>query len=432
MRQTKWILPLFFLILLSCSNGCNSDDPNEQNNGPGNGQNNYTPDPLIGKVLPDWQEGYLDIHAINTGRGESTLLIFPDGTTMLNDAAGSTISPTEEIPPPPQKPNSNVPSGEVVANYTKHFIKPASNRLNYILLSHFHPDHIGSFSTNLPTDPTGTFRITGVTEVGIKITFDKIIDRGYPDYDFPSDMKKESRMANYIKFINWAKSKGTVAEQFTVGVTDQITLTENPSKYPNFEIRNICSNGVVWSGVGTGSVNTLPAAHQVVAANTNENILSIGFVLTYGKFNYFAAGDLQYNDKTAYPWKDIESPVAAVVSEVEVMKANHHGTSNCNSAALLSSLKPQTIVIHPWRCVHPNNETLNRMFAANGKVNIFTTNMTEANKPRLGNNLSKLRAVQGHIVVRVSPGGEEYYLYVLDDNNQDYKVIKVFGPYNCN
>src|SRR5690606_13823892 len=298
------------------------------------------------------------------------------------------------------------------------------------MLSHFDPDHMGTYSSSLPLDPTGTFRMGGITEVGAKIGFDKIIDRGYPDYNFPTDMTSNSRIANYIKFINWAKAnKGVVAEQFDVGKNDQIILQENPSAYSNFEIRNIISNGVVWTGTGTGSTNTLPPGSEVAAASGSENIFSIAFVLSYGKFNFFTGGDLQYNGMTAHPWKDVEAPVAVVVPEVDVMKANHHATSNCNGTTLLNSLKPQTIVIHPWRDVHPNTETLSRMFAANGGVQIFSTNMTEANKPRLGANLNRLKAIEGHIVVRVDPGGDEYYVYVLDDTNQDYKVTEVFGPY---
>ena len=115
---------------------------------------------------------------------------------------------------------------------------------------------------------------------------------------------------------------------------------------------------------------------------------------------------------------------------MEVMKANHHGTSNCNSATLLSSLVPQTVLIHPWRDVHPNNETVTRMFDAYNNCQIFSTNMTDANKTRLGVNLNRLKAIQGHVVVRVNPGGDAYYVYVLDDSNQNYKVKAVFGPYN--
>src|SRR5690606_32529397 len=141
--------------------------------------------------------------------------------------------------------------GLVVANYTGHFVKPASNKINYLMLSHFDPDHMGSYSKSLPLDPTGTFRMGGVTEVGAHIAVDKIIDRGYPDYNFPTDMATDKRIANYIRFINWAKAKyGTTAEQFAVGANDQIVLRRSPAKYTNFGIRNICANGVVWTGEG--------------------------------------------------------------------------------------------------------------------------------------------------------------------------------------
>ena len=38
------------------------------------------------KIFPAWEEGEMDIHHINTGRGEAVFCIFPDGTTMLIDA----------------------------------------------------------------------------------------------------------------------------------------------------------------------------------------------------------------------------------------------------------------------------------------------------------------------------------------------------------
>jgi len=420
MRKTKWT-SLFMLLLLPWYSQSDNGHPRKD----------HKPEkPLIGKTLPDWKEGFLDIHAINTGRGESTLLILPDGTTLLIDAAGSLISPSHAIPPTPQKPNSGITPGQVITNYVKHFIKPASNRLNYVMLSHFDPDHMGTYMSDLPQHSSGDFRMVGVTEVGANIAFDKIIDRGYPDYSFPTDMKTDERIENYIHFIRWAKTAyGATAEQFAAGKNNQIVLKQNPSKYPGFEIRNICSNGLVWTGKGTKSINKLPSAAEITAAKAAENIFSIGLVLSYGKFNYFTAGDLQHNGRSDHPWKDMEAPVAAVVPPVEVMKANHHGTSNCNSDAILKSLSPQTVVIQPWRDVHPNPETVSRMLTVNPDCQLFSTNMTEANKPRLGNNLSRFKSMQGHIVVRVSPGGQEYYVYVLDDNNEEYKVTGVFGPY---
>lgn len=47
----------------------------------------------VGKPLPAWSEGCLDIHAVNTARGECTFLILPDGTTLTVDAGEFSSEP---------------------------------------------------------------------------------------------------------------------------------------------------------------------------------------------------------------------------------------------------------------------------------------------------------------------------------------------------
>ena len=47
---------------------------------------------LIGSPLPPWREGNFDIHHIDTGRGNSTLLVLPDGTTLMIDAGTAMVS----------------------------------------------------------------------------------------------------------------------------------------------------------------------------------------------------------------------------------------------------------------------------------------------------------------------------------------------------
>ena len=61
----------------------------------------------IGKPLSAWAEGCLDIHAINSGRGECTFYIMPDGTTMCVDA-GEIGPNTGEHSKVDQKPNANI------------------------------------------------------------------------------------------------------------------------------------------------------------------------------------------------------------------------------------------------------------------------------------------------------------------------------------
>ncbi len=63
-----------------------------------------------------WQSGYFDIHHINTGRGNSTFFIFPDGTTMLLDAGDLNPTPFLRKNAPlkvaPARPNDSKSAGQ--------------------------------------------------------------------------------------------------------------------------------------------------------------------------------------------------------------------------------------------------------------------------------------------------------------------------------
>src|SRR5690606_36915575 len=141
------------------------------------------------------------------------------------------------------------------------------------------------------------------------------------DYNYPINKKATDYVANLEKFVQWAKTaRGSSAGQFEVGRNDQLTLKVNPSKYTGFEIRNLAVNGRVWTGTGTAWNSEFPTnLTELNAAKPDENIFSNAFRLTYGKFNYFSGGDLQYNGRSTDPWKDIELPISKVVQKVEVM-----------------------------------------------------------------------------------------------------------------
>jgi hypothetical protein len=55
--------------------------------------------------------------------------------------------------------------------------------------------------------------------------------------------------------------------------------------------------------------------------------------------------------------------------------------------------------------------------------------MLEANKLVIGPLLDRLRSAQGHVVVRVEPGGASYRVIILDDASESYVVKAVHGPY---
>ena len=242
----------------------------------------------VGQILPLWSEGFLDIHHINTGKGESTFFILPDGTTMLVDA-GATARPKPRVTD--QIPDDSRTPGEWISRYISHMLQGHSDkRLNYILLTHFHGDHIGDILPGSKTMESGDYKLSGVTEVGTIIPFDKIIDRGW---DYPSVPTAEY-FNNYTKFVNWhIATNGAMSEQFRPGYNDQIFLVNDPSIYPGFEIRNIASNGDVWTGTGNNTRNHFPLLESLSKSEfPGENMCSVAFRLSYGKFNYFNGGDI--------------------------------------------------------------------------------------------------------------------------------------------
>ncbi len=417
------IYSLLCILIISC--GGSSGTPEGPPDDPAK--------PQLGKVLPDWSEGYLDIHAINTGRGECALYIFPDGTTMMVDAASaSTDNEAEEDSggATPIKPTGKEPV-ETVVNYISHFIEAASGKLDYIMLSHWHGDHIGGPpNAAMETHSSGKFILCGVTRIGTAFEVGKLIDRGRT---YPKAVNSTG-VQNYFRYVDWITEQGnTVREEAVVGPTTQVVMKVNPSAYSNFMVRNVCKNGYIWTGEGTdGSKNTF-TTDPTELDKADENKFSIGFLMKYGKFDYFAGGDISYSGRSLVgAWIDIESSLATVMPQVEVMKAHHHGTQNCNSDDFLKAAKPDAVVAHVWQDVQPNPATVARMFSANKECNIFTTNMTDRNKGVLGAaTVAKIKSTSGHIVVRVSPGGDQYYIYILNDNNEKYVVQRIFGPYEC-
>lgn len=420
----------------------------------------------VGSPLPQWQVGYLDIHSINGGRGEAFYYILPDGTTMLCDAAGA---PPGELwdygegksQGVPSKPDIATSSGAVITAYIRHFTPPvAGGRLDYFLTSHYHGDHIGSWRNNysdfgwMAFDKNGNkvstvdldnggFVRNGISEVGMSIPIGKVIDRGdwasRPSTDYYSTNGKKF-YSTYVNFLDYsARTYGTVRESFKIGHTDQLVLLHQPAAYANFSIRTIASGGNIWTGSGT-SVNSsyMPSAAECDANHKawdiNENIFSNVIHLKYGNFDWFSGGDIQYNDRSNYSWKDIEKPISKVMKKVEVMKASHHSTTNTNSADLLGVLKPDVYIAGVWRDVQPNPATLKRVYTANSSVKIFTTNLADTHIATLksnGVNPDNFCATGGHVVVRVLPGGGSYYVFVLDDSDMSYTVKAVFGPYSC-
>jgi len=390
--------------------------------------------PQVGKPLPAWRDGEMDIHHINTGRGEASFLILPDGTTLLVDASGKTV----EAPPftLPTKPDASRAPGEWVARYIQRVMPGSAREIDYAVISHFHGDHMGAIVAESPVAREGGYQLSGITEVAEHLPIARIIDRDWPGYAYPTELKNRT-VDNYRKFLAWQTAHhGLQVEKFQPGRNDQLRLLRKPRAYPQFEIRNLVANGILWTGVGSETRSLFPPLANLSPNDyPTENKLSIAFRVSYGKFDYFTGGDLSAKgDETlssADAWKSVEPPVGQVTGPVEAMKANHHGSWDANGAAFLAHLRPRVIVVDSRAEGHPAVNTYSRMASRDswpGPRDIFITNVSPATF-KTTYNIEKAASTQGHVVIRVAPGGASYHVMVVNDSDEKMQVKAVFGPY---
>ncbi|NIJ52458.1 ComEC/Rec2 family competence protein [Dyadobacter arcticus] len=392
-----------------------------------------------GQTLDGWKEGYLDIHHINTGGGNATFFILPDGTTLLIDAGA--LDPTEPRTMGPRntkvKPDTTRQPGEWIARYISKAMefRAKEKSLDYALITHFHDDHMGEVSGISKKSKQGPYMLTGITEVGDWLPIGKMIDRGWPDYTFPK-VTDTKTMANYRSFLDWnAKNKGMKIGKAAPGRNDQLTLIRNPKKYAGvFEIRNVAANGEVWTGVGTETRAQFPDLKTLSPQLfPSENMCSIALRISYGKFDYFTGGDLPGIVRPGMPqWQDMETPVAKAVGPVEMQILDHHGNRDSQNEMMLKTLRPRVLIIPVWSSDHPGHDVLDRIYSQNiypGERDVFATDMLEPNKLVIGELLDRLKSDSGHIVVRVEPGGDRYHVFILDDRNEECKIKSVHGPY---
>ncbi len=385
----------------------------------------------VGNPIAPWQPGMLDIHQISTGRGNAGLYILPDGTTLLVDAGEL---PSKTAQHTPDRPDGTRPAGEWIVRYIRHALAhDAQPALDYVLLTHFHDDHIGGPSGKSPTASCGAYKLTGLTRVGESLRIGKLLDRGWPDYSYPKPLE-DAATKNYRAFVEWqTEHQGLRVERFVPGRNDQVVLCRDAKKYPNFQFRNVGANGEIWTGKGTSTQKQFPPLDTVPSALwPHENMCSISFRLSYGKFDYFNGGAIPGIAPQGKPsWHDVETPVAKAVGPVEAAILDHHGYLDTQNEFFVGTLRPRVWTLSVWDKYHPTPGVWSRLQSAQiypGPRDVFATDLHPANRKAI-DGIDKLASAAGHIVLRVAPGGDSFRVVIVDDASESHRVTKVFGPY---
>ncbi len=355
------------------------------------------PDVKVGATLPDWQEGLLDIHAINTGRGECTFIIYPDGTTLLVDAGDLFGYKDPKFDSVPARPSENEEPWETYADYILHFMPEGHSHLDYFVLTHYHIDHYGYIGEGRTMHPEGDYALVGPVGLYSRVPFDLLIDRSAPVYPEGDNLKT---LQNYKKFIKYnTEHNGLRVERFDVGSDKQLSPKYHPNRFSDFRVFGYAASGMAWDG-----------CNIVDTKAKYENGLSCAFLLSYGKFDYFTSGDMNQRNTC-------KVVAEAIGREVEALKAHHHMSNEASYIIESEIYRPQVVVTHSFyeREIQPNQKIIKEY---SGKQDLFFTNLPMTLVEAAPDIYKDCKCEGGHITIRVSPEGD-FFVYVLDDTDKE-------------
>ena len=349
----------------------------------------------------------LDIHQIQTGRGNAAFLIFPDGTTMLIDAGAVPDRPGPQLAP--ARPDGSRTPGDWIASYIEQFSPRHPAALDYAVITHYHDDHMG-----------------GIAAVNAKIPIAKLIDRG----DEPAPVAGPL-IEGYRQFL-----QGFVGKRETLrpGRNDQIVGLHGAA---DFEVRNVAVNGEVWTGSGTTTRRVFPAGWNRLpeAEQPAENEFSVALRIRYGRFRYYTGGDLTGVPLDNLPaWHDIETPVARAVGRVDVAVLDHHGWLDSTNAFFLGTLRPRVVIVPAWHARHPDHGVLRRLISTRiypGPRDLFATTLLDAPRTIFSYLGEPFKSTHGHIAIRVDGGGARYFVFILEDGDDLRRIVAIHGPYQA-
>ena len=320
----------------------------------------------------------------------------------------------------PHLPDLSRRAGEWVARYVER-VNPKGRKVDYFHLSHYHEDHCGGerWHGERIAAPTGDYWRCGLGDAARFLSFGRVIDRAWPTFDDPVDVIAAARdgAPRNIRAVYAAlQARGTEIERFRLGARDQIRQLDAAKERPGFSVFNLCANGRYVRK--DGSVRDL-FAHLVAQGKRtfNENAMSCGMIVSYGKFRSFTAGDFSASIVDEGGRKiEIENELAEAVGPVDVAKLNHHGHHSM-MPDLVRALRARV-----WTCcvldqLHCTSDTMDRLAdraAYDGPRIYIPTYLPQRGRTQaemaayLPDVAKEVVAEPCHVILDVAEGGESY------------------------
>jgi beta-lactamase superfamily II metal-dependent hydrolase len=230
----------------------------------------------------------LEVYFIDVEGGQATLFVTPAGKSMLVDAGW---------------PGSNGRDADRITAVAK---AAGVMHIDYLVVTHYHRDHVGGVPELAERMPVATF-----VDHGRSVETGKEADELFNAYARVRDR----------------------ASHLIVRAGNRVPLE-------GIDVRVVASGGqgILRPLPGAGEPNPFCATTKPREADPSENAQSIGMVITFGKFRMIDLGDLTWNKELALVCPDNK------LGTVDVYLSTHHGLDQSNAPAIVHALKPRVAI----------------------------------------------------------------------------------------
>jgi competence protein ComEC len=232
----------------------------------------------------------LEIQIIDVEGGQATLIVSPSGESLLVDTG---------------YPGVNGRDADRIAAAVK---QAGLSRIDYLIITHYHSDHVG-----------------GVPALAARVPIRTFVDHG------PTVEKGVQPAALYNAYLETrAKGRHLLARP---GGTLPVA---------GLDVRFVSAAGdlITKALPGAGAPNVLCRNFKPGEPDPSENARSVGMVIAYGSFRMLDLGDLTWNKEHGLVCPN------NLLGAVDLYLTTHHGLNLSGPAALVHAVHPRVAVMN--------------------------------------------------------------------------------------
>ena len=236
----------------------------------------------------------LDIYFMDMMGGASTLIVTPMGESVLIDTG------------------SLEPKHRDADRIHKACMDAGLQQIDYLVTTHFDTDHYG-----------------GILELSKRIPVRCFIDNDTP----PKDITKRQR----YEILNPLYEEATKGKTKLIKAGEDIPLKNHTrGKIAPMKLHCVASQRKVEAF--DEDIDAPVEGFKMAKPDNSNNAASIALVLSYGRFRFFAGGDITLNVE-----HHLAHPVNRI-GKVDLYQVTHHGLDMSNNPVLLKALEPTVCI----------------------------------------------------------------------------------------